>query len=154
MVMDLIVKMKNLGPIGDEIAKRLTPPEVAAQQEMGDIPPAIQQKLMEYQQAIEALNAHSAMVEKENEVLKSDILKQALENEGKYKLELLKIKGELLVLSVQQEGDAAKAVSDAVIQSEMRKIEAELGQQSQAQAILLQEAIKPPAEEKPLQPNE
>jgi len=153
-VMDLIVKMKQLGPIGEEIAKRLTPPDIAAQEQMGDIPPQVQQKLTEYQQAIEALNAHAEMIEKENEVLKSDILKQALENEGKYKLELLKIKGELLVLSVQQEGEAAKAVSDAVIQSEMRKLDAEIGQETQAQAILLQEAIKPPAEEKPLQTNE
>jgi hypothetical protein len=153
-VMDLIVKMKQLGPIGEEIAKRLTPPDVAAQEEMGDIPPAVQQKLTEYQQAIESLNAHAEMIEEQNRQLKSDILKQALENEGKIKLKLLDIRGELLVLSVQQEGETAKAVSNAVLQSALKKLDAEIGQETQAQGILLQKAIEPPAEEKPLQTNE
>lgn len=151
MVMDLIVKMKNLGPIGDEIAKRLTPPEVAAQQEMGDIPPAIQQKLMEYQQALEALNAHAAILEQQNKVLQSDLLKQALDNEGKYRVELLKIKGDLLLKAVDSETADSRMVKDAVIQTELRRVESEIGVQAQAQSALLSQAITPEAEEKPLQ---
>ena len=153
-VMDLIVKMKQLGPIGEEIAKRLTPPDVLAQEEMGDVPPAVQQKIVQQGEAIQALNAHAEQLEQENRVLKSDILKTALENEGKYKVELLKGKIQLLTQATAQDAESRKMVQNAVIQGELKKIDAEIGQETQAQAILIQEAIKPPEEEKPLQSTE
>lgn len=54
-IADLVVKLKNLGPIGDEIAKRLTPPDIAAQQGQSGppLPPAAQQLMATQKQQLE-----------------------------------------------------------------------------------------------------
>ena len=55
-IADLVVKLRNLGPIGDEIAKRLTPPDVAAQEQgQQQIPPQVQQRLQQTEQLLEAM---------------------------------------------------------------------------------------------------
>jgi|ERR1017187_8106385 hypothetical protein len=51
---DLVVKLKNLGPIGDEIAKRLVPPDVAAQegQQGPPLPPQAQALMTQQKQQL------------------------------------------------------------------------------------------------------
>jgi hypothetical protein len=53
-IADLVIKLKNLGPIGDEIAKRLMPPDVAAQQQgnAAAVPPAVQQQMEQGKQTM------------------------------------------------------------------------------------------------------
>lgn len=52
-IADLVVKLKDLGPIGDEIAKRLTPPDIAQQQAGQEpLPPAAQAKMTQQQQQL------------------------------------------------------------------------------------------------------
>lgn len=74
LVMDLIVKLRNLGPIGDEIAERLTPPQFKKPKD-GEGPDP-QQLMMMLQQAKE-----------ENQVLKGELGKATMLVESK-KLEL------------------------------------------------------------------
>lgn len=51
---DLVVKLKNLGPIGDEISKRLVPPDIAAQegQQGPPLPPQVQQMMAQQKQTL------------------------------------------------------------------------------------------------------
>jgi len=49
-VMDLIIKLRNLGPLGDEMAKRFAP-------DPNGIPPAIAQQIQELQQMVNQLQA-------------------------------------------------------------------------------------------------
>jgi hypothetical protein len=51
-IADLVVKLKNLGPIGDEIAKRLTPPDIAAQQGGPPLPPQAQALMSQQKQQL------------------------------------------------------------------------------------------------------
>jgi hypothetical protein len=67
-IADLVVKLKNLGPIGDEISQRLVPQDIAAQKAQGaPLPPPVQalmsqqkQQLMEQAQLIQTLQAELA----------------------------------------------------------------------------------------------
>lgn len=52
-IMDLVVKLKNLGPIGDQIADRLTPPQFKKDQQNGQMDPQqVQQTIQHYEQAL------------------------------------------------------------------------------------------------------
>lgn len=61
VVADLLVKAKNMGPLGDQIAERLTPPQFKQPQPMT---PEAQQALQQMQQKLQAINAHAQQVEK------------------------------------------------------------------------------------------
>lgn len=71
LIGDLLVKLRNLGPIGDQIAERLTPPQFAGQDD--SIPPTakaamaqMQQHVQQLQQLIQQLQQEKAakMIEK------------------------------------------------------------------------------------------
>jgi hypothetical protein len=52
-IMDLVVKLKNLGPIGDQIAERLTPPEFQNQDPNAPLnPQQVQQQMQHYEAAL------------------------------------------------------------------------------------------------------
>ena len=55
LIADLVVKLKDLGPIGDEIAKRLTPPQFQSQDGQQPIPPQAAAKMQKYEQLIDSL---------------------------------------------------------------------------------------------------
>ncbi|KKM64722.1 hypothetical protein LCGC14_1498550, partial [marine sediment metagenome] len=57
-IMDLAIKLKELGPIGDEMAKRLTPPEFAKKDGQEPIPPQAMQAIAQLQQQLKALDAY------------------------------------------------------------------------------------------------
>lgn len=64
---DLIVRLRNVGPIGEQMAERLTPPEFASQPGQEDFPPQakaivsqLQQQLQAAQQAIQQLAQEKA----------------------------------------------------------------------------------------------
>lgn len=53
-IADLVVKLKNLGPIGDEIAERLTPPDVAARKGSPPLPAPVQALMNQQKQQLMA----------------------------------------------------------------------------------------------------
>lgn len=64
---DLLVKLKNLGPIGDEIANRLTPPQFRTKDGQPPLPPQVQQQLTQAQQLIDQLTQRlNEMTEERN----------------------------------------------------------------------------------------
>lgn len=62
---DLIVKSQNGGPIADQIAERLTPPEFRSKDGQPPIPPEVQQQMQQKDMELQALNAHAKQVEQQ-----------------------------------------------------------------------------------------
>jgi len=67
LIGDLIVKMRNLGPIGEQIAERLTPPQFAGQGDDDSMPPQakaaigqLKQQLQQLQTVIQQLTSEKA----------------------------------------------------------------------------------------------
>ncbi len=146
-VMDLIVKMKQLGPIGDEIAERLTPPDIKAQQEMGDIPPQIASQLQQMQQAIEALNEYAKELEKENATLKANVLQEAIKIKGEIQKELVKGKIQLVQQAVKEDSETRRVVRKSVLDAKLREIDAEIAAQQAQQQEMIEEATEEATEE-------
>lgn len=63
-VADLLAKSKELGPIGEEIAKRLTPPQFA---DMKDVPPQAVQQIKQLQDELQLSNATVADLKQEKD---------------------------------------------------------------------------------------
>jgi hypothetical protein len=107
MIGDLVVKLKNLGPIGDEISKRLKqllPPELREDEEDGepDIA-AMKKQLMQGQQLVEALMAKVKELEGE---LATDAIKAERD------VTLAQIKGELEKVKIALQFNADLKLQD------------------------------------------
>jgi hypothetical protein len=57
LIGDLIVKLRNLGPIGEQIAERLTPPQFAGQGDDESMPPTAKAAMAQAQQQVQQLQA-------------------------------------------------------------------------------------------------
>jgi hypothetical protein len=96
VIMDLVVKLKNLGPIGDEIAERLTPPQFKKPKDGHPDPQQVQQQMGQMQQ--------------ENAGLKDAVSKLSMEIktkqvEGRTQIDKAKVDS-LTALAVQQSRNA------------------------------------------------
>lgn len=102
LVADLIVKMKNLGPIGDEIAARLTPPQFANGQ---NIPPQLQGLLGQSQQTIQALQAEvqKLLQDKQAKVIEQEYALQRTKEDNATKVLIAEIE-----TKAQNDADRAK----------------------------------------------
>jgi Phage P22-like portal protein len=67
LIADLVVRLRNLGPIGDQIAERLTPPQFANEPGQPEVPPAakaqiaqLTQQAQQLGQAVQQLNQEKA----------------------------------------------------------------------------------------------
>lgn len=125
---DLLVKLKNLGPIGEEIAARITPPEYANKDPQQV--PQLQTALKQAQQMISEL---------QGELQKLTLEKQAkvIETQGSLAIAQLKAEVDKYKSDLQALVAAEKITSDenlsfmqhqltAVIQKEMAELEAKL----------------------------
>lgn len=162
-IADLVVKLKNLGPIGDEIAKRLTPPDIAAQE--GGSGPALppqaqalmsQQKQQLMQQAaviadlqkqldakLPELQSKQAIATMQEETKRQDIQAQIRIAELQAGIKASIAQLEHQVGAIQHSIDTQNAQAD-------RDHEAALAQQAQ-DAAAQQAAANPPAASPPAQ---
>lgn len=86
-IADIAVKLKEIDPvIREQLATRLTPPDIAAQEAQGKPDPAVlQAQNQQLQQALQAVNAHAQQVEAELQEAKSGIAAKQIEGEFKLK---------------------------------------------------------------------
>lgn len=94
-VADLIVKLKNLGPIGDQIAERLTPPQYAKG--------GAQQAAAAAQQAqvhLQAVNAYAQQLEVKVKELENEKQSKIVDNEYKMSIEKLKIEASVTIAEI------------------------------------------------------
>lgn len=115
VIADLAVKLKNVGPVGDEIADRLTPPEFRKPKDGEVDPMQQQQQLQQAQQAIEAL---SKELETRVEQIRTEEVK------AKAQIELQKLKN-AAAIRIAEIGAMAKGL----------QIEADHAHDHEAQAL-------------------
>jgi hypothetical protein len=137
-VLGLAVKLKNLGEIGDEIAKIVTPPEYAEQDGQDQIPPqikaALQQMGQENQQLKQAIE--SKVAEKQAEAQAKgqiDMQKQQLEGQQKLQQMTLEQQGKERLAWIQQ--SAQIAIAGAKIDAEEARTFVDAVEQRSAKAL-------------------
>jgi hypothetical protein len=162
LVADLAIKIKNLGPLGDQMAERLTPPQFAGDGEQSAA--ALAQKLQKMQQVFDALTEQVDRMTREREA-------KTLELESKEKIaamqaevDKLRIQADLMKAheqmsskenieafkaSMQQQLVQLQARIDAVFQTE-READGKTGAEPPAAPGAA--AVPPPSPSTPPQP--
>jgi hypothetical protein len=150
---DLVVKLKNLGPIGDEIADRLhkmLPPQLQAQEGEGEpLPPQVMAQMEQAQKMIDLLTKE---VEKRTKQAETDEIKiqgqmqieqmrqefetkrTALEQSTKVQIEKMKIVADLLKTRATLEQQQTEAMIDAAT-GELDREVAAAGEREARQAV-------------------
>jgi hypothetical protein len=137
-VLGMAVKLKNLGEIGDEIAKVVTPPEYAEQDGQDQIPPqikaAMQQLGQENQQLKQAIESKQAEKQAEAQAKgQIDMQKQQLEGQQKIQQMQLEQQGKERLAWIQQ--TAQIAIAGAKIDAEQARTFVDAAEKGSAKAL-------------------
>jgi hypothetical protein len=100
-IADLVVKLKNLGPIGDQIADRLTPPEFASEDGQEPLPPQAVQAMQQMQQQLQALDAYAQQLQQELQKLQAEKEGKVVENESRERIAALNADVDKFRITVQ-----------------------------------------------------
>jgi hypothetical protein len=111
---DLVTRLRNLGPIGDEIAKRLAPPG-AIGPDGKPLPPEVMQMVTQLKQAHDQLHAYAQQLEQQLTEAKQKEQAKVVDNE--YKVTLAKLDNETKI---------AVAEINAKVQDVLFRIETQL----------------------------
>jgi hypothetical protein len=99
LIGDLLTKMQELGPLGDEIAKRLTPPQF--QSEDGEpLAPQAAAQIQKLKQAHDKLNAYSQELEAQLKKLQAEKQGKVVDNEYKILMDKLKAEVQIAIAEV------------------------------------------------------
>ena len=118
-IADLIVKLKNLGPIGDAIAERLTPPEYRSKDGQPPLTPQQAQQLQTMVAHLKALNAVVDIRDKEIAELKQERDGKILDNEGKARIAGINAASSEAVAMIK----AGQAQFETLLAEKMKEIE-------------------------------
>ena len=118
-VADLVVKLKNLGPIGDQIAERLAPPD---SKEQGQIPPQALAAIQKQKQELAALNAYGQKLEAEIKALKDESNAKMIEMQSQERRTAMQERTKILV----KMADLQKAGAETLLKAELAQIDARL----------------------------
>jgi hypothetical protein len=140
-LLSLAIKLKNIGPLGDEMARIIDP-----QGEQGAIPPQVQQAMAQMQQQHEALNAHAQQLEKALGQLQFEKTAKTVESDNKIKqiqvqhaadmeLEDKKLLAQITVAEIN-----TKAQNEADREADRRALEAQFHDQAHDVALQAQQA--------------
>jgi hypothetical protein len=141
-VADLIVKLKNLGPLGDQIAERLTPPQYAkggAQQAAA----AAQQA----QQHLQAVNLYAQDLEKKVKELEDEKKGKIVDNEYRMSIEKLKIEAQVTIAEITTK--AQEALVRAKLEADIYKQLHSDAHEAETQAQAAQAAAAEQAQQQP-----
>ncbi len=145
---DLVVKLKNLGPIGDEISKRLlavAPPPVqqaASQGEDGQPNPMLlQQQMAQMGQMLDLLTKElqekTRVIETDQVKAEADLQKSREDNAAKLQIEKMKVIAELLKVRATLEAKQTEAMIDQAT-AEMDREVAAAGEREERQAAAVE----------------
>lgn len=111
LVADLLTKMKNMGPLGDEVAKRLVPPQFA----QDDIPPQAISLIKQSKQQTAAMHAYAQQVEQKLEEAQKKLDAKEIDNQYKLQIEQMRERTKIVVagLAAKSKMDVAMAVAEA-----------------------------------------
>lgn len=129
-ILSAAIKMKNLGPEGDQLAEMLDP------QQGQQIPPEAQQAIAQGKQEAQALNEYAKKLEAEIQQLKAEKAGRVVDNEYKKAIEQLRIEADLakaeITTKAQSVEERISFVEDMIKQLHVQAHEQEM-QQSQQQ---------------------
>jgi hypothetical protein len=114
LIGDLLVKLRNLGPIGDKIAERLTPPQFAGQDD--SIPPTAKAAMAQMQQQVQQLQAVIQQLQQEKAA-------KMVEKDSAKWIAALQENTKLVVAQASLQRDQA----ESILQGELQKIQTILG---------------------------
>lgn len=100
LIGDLLVRLRNLGPIGETIAKRLTPPQYQTQDGQEPPSPQVTQKMQQMQQQAQALNAYAQKLEEEVKKLQEEKQGKIVDNQYKMNIEKMKIEASVTIAEI------------------------------------------------------
>jgi hypothetical protein len=124
LIGDLIVRLRRLGPIGEQIAERLTPPQFAQKDGEEPLPPHAIQQMSQLQQQNQQLNAAAQELEKQIKQLQMEKTAKMWEGEQRVKIAALQEQTKLVVAQASLERQNA----ETILQAELEKIQTILGQ--------------------------
>lgn len=110
-IADLIIRLRNLGPLGDEMADRVTPPEFAKD---GNPAAKLQQATEQYQMA------QKMIAELQKELQDAKIKEQGKVIDNQYKMELEKLKIEAQVTIAEITTKSQEALERAKLEADMQ----------------------------------
>ena len=151
-ILSLGIKLKDIGPIGDELSKILDP-----EPDGGPIPPQAQQAIAQGQQQLQALNAHAQQLEQELGKYQFEAKAKVVEHQGKMEeiaakgqadmaLEDKKLLTQITVAEIStksqilSEREAALNDLEAQLHAQSHEIAMQKDQQAHAQDLAAQQA--------------
>lgn len=158
-VLAIAIRMKQLGPQGDQLADIISPPDQGQQ-----LPPEAQQAIAQLQQAHTALNAYAQQLEQKIQQLQAERQGKVVDNEYRLQLEQMKIEADIakaeIMTKAQSIEERIKFVEDAFSQLHGQAHDAGLqaqehahaAQQSAQQIEAQQQQAEQQAEQQPAQP--
>jgi hypothetical protein len=152
----LAIKMKDLGPIADQMADIVSPPDQGQQ-----MPPQAQQAIQQAQQHMQAMNAYAQKLEAEIQQLKLEQQAKVIETQGRKEIEQMKIEAQITAAEIttkaQDLGQRLDLVMDMMkqfhvqahehgLQVEAQAHQQQIAQQQQEAAAAQSQAPAPNAE--------
>ncbi len=132
------IKMKNLGPEGDQLAELLDP------QQGQQIPPEAQQAIAQGKQEAQALNEYAKKLEAELQQLKQEKEARIVDNEYKKSIEQMRMEVDLakaeITTKAQSVNERATFVEDLIKQLHAQQHEKEMQAADHAQQQVAQES--------------
>lgn len=113
LIGDLIVRLRNIGPIGEQIAQRLTPPQFQQQEGQEPLPPQAQSALAKANQQIQTMQAVIVQLQQEKAA-------KMVEKGTQYQIAALQENTKLVIAQAQLEKDKA----EIILTTELEKIKA------------------------------
>jgi Phage P22-like portal protein len=153
-IADLIVRLKQLGPIGEQIADRLTPPEFAAK-DGKPLPPQAIAIINKLQQSSQALNVYAQQLEGKIKQLEFEKSARVTDNQSKERQTALQEETKLTIAELKVQADAAQSMMKGEldqIQQMLQLVHERLQQNEklasdmQAAQLAAQASQQPPAE--------
>lgn len=111
-VADLIVKSKNMGPMGEEIADRLTLPQYKNQDGKNPMPPEAQQALAQAKQQMMALNAHAQQLEGKLNQLMQEKQARIVDNQFRQAIAAMQEQTKLAVAWIKAKQEEGKTLGE------------------------------------------
>lgn len=124
-MLDLLVKLMNLGPIGDQIVERITPPEFRSEENQQPVPPEVAQKMQEYEAVIQELQG---MLQE----LQFKLEAKTVETEGGLEEARLKTESAEKIAGLKAGSDQRKTETQATTDQEVERIRGEYALEIQA----------------------
>lgn len=122
-ILDLLIRMRNMGPMGDQIADRLTPPEFMSKDGQEPLSPQAAAQVQGMKQQLMAINEYAKKLEEEVEKLSKEKQGQEIQNQSREFIAQIQELTKIAIAEQKQNFEAAQAM----LMDQYQKISAVMG---------------------------